>query len=176
LALGLTTEDVRVILEETGVDPSTMTLEITEGMMLEGGEATLQWLGELKAMGLGLAIDDFGTGYSSLSYLKLYPMDILKIDRSFISGIPHNQGDSTLVEAIVSMARSLGLKIVAEGIENGEQLGFLQRLGCELGQGYLFNKPTWGEAIAKMAANPLRLSELVSESTPPSSANSSHRE
>ncbi|MES9956843.1 MAG: EAL domain-containing protein [Sedimenticola sp.] len=176
LALGLTTEDVRAILEETGVDPSTMTLEITEGMMLEGGEATLQWLGELKAMGLGLAIDDFGTGYSSLSYLKLYPMDILKIDRSFISGIPHNQGDSTLVEAIVSMARSLGLKIVAEGIENGEQLGFLQRLGCELGQGYLFNKPTWGEAIAKMAANPLRLSELVSESTPPSSANSSHRE
>lgn len=133
--MGLTTNEVKSILEESGVDPNLVTLEITEGMMLEGGEETLDWLAEMKEMGLGLAIDDFGTGYSSLSYLKRYPMDILKIDRSFISGIPSSKGDATLVEAIVSMARSLGLKVVAEGIESAEQLEFLQRLGCELGQG-----------------------------------------
>ena len=99
-------------------------------------------LEHLKAIGIRLAIDDFGTGYSSLGYLKRFPIDVLKVDRSFVAGLPANRGDAAIVRAVVGLTRALGLKAVAEGVETPEQLAELRGLGCDQGQGYLFGRPT----------------------------------
>ena len=116
-------------------------LEITESVLVQDADLTVQRLRALKALGIRLAIDDFGTGYSSLSYLRRFPVDILKIDRSFVSGVGDGSQDSVLTEAIVMLARTLQLKVVAEGIEQPAQLAFLRELGCDLGQGYYFARP-----------------------------------
>ena len=135
------------ILKEEQLDAPLLELELTEGLLLEATEDTHQQLEQLKKLGLTLAMDDFGTGYSSLSYLKKFPIDIIKIDRSFIHEIPDNQDDMEITSAVIAMAHNLKLKVVAEGIETAEQLAFLRRHRCDVGQGYLFDRPIPGQEL-----------------------------
>ncbi len=132
------------ILRRTGCDPASIVLEITETSMVEDAESTLGTLHALKALGVRLAIDDFGTGYSSLSYLRRLPVDILKIDRSFVSAAGSGERELALVDAVFRLGRTLGLETIVEGVEDPEQRDRLVRLGCELGQGFLFARPMDG--------------------------------
>ena len=134
-------EGVWTALSETGLDPRYLELELTERVLMEDAESTASVLQSLKRMGVRLAVDDFGTGYSSLSYLRQFPIDILKIDQSFIHQITADPDDSTIVSAIINMAKSLKQLVVAEGIETQEQRAYLQIQGCAEGQGYLFSRP-----------------------------------
>jgi diguanylate cyclase (GGDEF)-like protein/PAS domain S-box-containing protein len=136
----LVREVVRV-LEETGLAPAILLLEITESMIMEDAAYNVDVLERLKNLGVGVAVDDFGTGYSNLAYLKRFPMDMLKVDKSFVDGLGENPEDTAIVEAVISLARALNLRTVAEGIETTEQLDRLRTLGCELGQGYYFSEP-----------------------------------
>ncbi|WP_456448533.1 EAL domain-containing protein [Thiolapillus sp.] len=129
------------ILRESGLDPQYLMMEITENLLLRESDQAIQWLNSLKGCGVKLAIDDFGTGYSSLSYLKRFPVDTLKVDRSFIQDVPADKDDVSLVTAIVAMADSLGIAVVAEGVETEEQRLFLRDIGCDYMQGFLFGKP-----------------------------------
>ena len=125
-------------------------LELTESMVMHGSEGVIAMMDELHTMGIALALDDFGTGYSSLSYLKRFPIDTLKIDRSFIAGIPDDASDCAIAGAILSMAKQLGHKVIAEGVETEAQLDFLAHLGCDGIQGYLYSRPLPGEDFAKL--------------------------
>ncbi|RME32932.1 MAG: EAL domain-containing protein [Gammaproteobacteria bacterium] len=127
-----------------------LELEITESMLMRHEAQSMDLLRQLHEMGIRLAIDDFGTGYSSLSYLTRFPVDYLKIDRSFITQIGHSQEGETVVRAVISMARDLGLKVIAEGVETRIQLEFLRIIGCDLIQGYLFSPPVPEEELARM--------------------------
>jgi diguanylate cyclase (GGDEF)-like protein/PAS domain S-box-containing protein len=137
--------DVRNALEVTGLPPSALVLEITESLMLADTAFGIDQLNELKSLGIRLAMDDFGTGYSSLSYLSRFPVDILKMDRSFVSG----EENEALTSAIIALGASLSLDVVAEGIELPEQASSLQELGCEIGQGFLFARPMTSDALVK---------------------------
>ncbi len=128
------------ILHETGLHPSLLELELTETFAMQEPEATGRVLAELGEMGVGLAIDDFGTGYSSLSHLKRFPVNRLKIDRSFIAGVPGDADDAAIARTIIAMAHSLGIKVVAEGVETAEQRAFLAAEGCEEAQGWAFGR------------------------------------
>ncbi|WP_064117139.1 putative bifunctional diguanylate cyclase/phosphodiesterase [Pseudomonas fluorescens] len=149
------------ILKEEALPANLLELELTEGLLLEATEDTHLQLDQLKRLGLTLAMDDFGTGYSSLSYLKKFPIDIIKIDRSFIHEIPDNQDDMEITSAVIAMAHNLKLKVVAEGIETAEQLAFLRRHRCDVGQGYLFDRPIPGgeliQALKRYPRGPLCL-------------------
>ncbi|KAB0493898.1 putative bifunctional diguanylate cyclase/phosphodiesterase [Pseudomonas vancouverensis] len=146
---------IATILKEEALPAHLLELELTEGLLLEATEDTHLQLDQLKRLGLTLAMDDFGTGYSSLSYLKKFPIDIIKIDRSFIHEIPDNQDDMEITSAVIAMAHNLKLKVVAEGIETAEQLAFLRRHRCDVGQGYLFDRPIPGaELIEKLKRYP----------------------
>ncbi|KWS54471.1 GGDEF and EAL domain-containing protein [Pseudomonas amygdali] len=148
---------IAAILREEELDPSLLELELTEGLLLEATEDTRQQLDSLKKLGLSLAMDDFGTGYSSFSYLKKFPIDVIKIDRSFIRDIPDGEDDMEITSAVIAMAHNLKLKVVAEGIETAAQLTFLRRHRCDVGQGYLFDKPIPGEElIEKLKRYPRR--------------------
>ncbi|SFH95568.1 diguanylate cyclase/phosphodiesterase with PAS/PAC and GAF sensor(s) [Pseudomonas syringae] len=140
---------IAAILKEEELDPSLLELELTEGLLLEATEDTRQQLDSLKKLGLSLAMDDFGTGYSSFSYLKKFPIDVIKIDRSFIRDIPDDEDDMEITSAVIAMAHNLKLKVVAEGIETSAQLAFLRRHRCDVGQGYLFDRPIPGEELIK---------------------------
>lgn len=129
------------IVRSAGVGPEEVELELTESILLAHAGAAVDILRELKARGFRLAIDDFGTGYSSIGYLRNFPVDTLKIDRSFISGMLTNRGNTAIVEAMVSLARGLGIEPLAEGVETLEQRVFLERIGCPMMQGYLFSRP-----------------------------------
>jgi diguanylate cyclase (GGDEF)-like protein/PAS domain S-box-containing protein len=133
--------EVAYILSETRIDPRSLKLEITESMVMENIEAATEMLKELRALGVQLSIDDFGTGYSSLSYLHRFPIDTLKIDRSFVTQMAENNENAEIVRTIVMLAQNLGMDVVAEGVETNEQLALLRKLGCENGQGYFFSKP-----------------------------------
>ncbi len=137
---------VRDVLADTGLSPSTLILEITESVLMQHTTATLARLSDLRALGVRLAIDDFGTGYSSLAYLERFPVDILKIDRSFITGLTTSGDHPVLASAIVELGRALDLEVIAEGIEVQEQADWLVSRGCRLGQGYLLARPLGGEA------------------------------
>ncbi|MFO2463204.1 EAL domain-containing protein [Pseudomonas sp. 15FMM2] len=146
---------IGTILREEQLPASLLELELTEGLLLEATEDTRLQLDQLKSLGLTLAMDDFGTGYSSLSYLKKFPIDIIKIDRSFIHEIPDNQDDMEITSAVIAMAHNLKLKVVAEGIETAAQLAFLRRHRCDVGQGYLFDRPIPGaELLNKLKRYP----------------------
>jgi diguanylate cyclase (GGDEF)-like protein len=134
-------ELVGSILEETGLEPKYLELELTESIVMHDMESTIATLKGLKKMGVKLAIDDFGTGYSSLAYLKLFPIDHLKIDRSFVFNISSDKNDAAIAASVVVLAHSMNLKVVAEGVETVEQLDILREQGCDFVQGYFFSKP-----------------------------------
>jgi diguanylate cyclase (GGDEF)-like protein/PAS domain S-box-containing protein len=142
--------DTARILEETDMDPKFLELEITESMMMYNPEKTIQILSNLRDMGIRIAIDDFGIGFSSLSHLKQFPIDIIKIDRSFIQDIPGDEADEAITAAIIAMGKSMKITVVAEGVENSKQLEFLSNLDCEEIQGYFFSKPLPADEFAKL--------------------------
>jgi EAL domain-containing protein (putative c-di-GMP-specific phosphodiesterase class I) len=145
---------VRRALEDAGLPPSLLLLELTESVLLRQEEGIAANLAELQRLGVRLAIDDFGTGYSSLSYLRELPIDVLKIDRSFVEGITASQRRLALAQGIVGIAGTLGMAVVAEGIETGEQRELLTQMGCEYGQGYLLARPmTWQDGQRLLRAN-----------------------
>ena len=144
--------EVAAIIEETGLDPRSLKLEITESVVMENIETATEMLKQLRALGLKLSIDDFGTGYSSLSYLHRFPIDTLKIDRSFVTQMSDNNENMEIVRTVVMLAQNLGMDVVAEGVETSEQLSLLQRLGCEFGQGYFFSKPVEASGAEKIIA------------------------
>jgi EAL domain-containing protein (putative c-di-GMP-specific phosphodiesterase class I) len=143
-------ERVRAILKETRLNPRYLELELTESVLMQDAEATVPALIALKAIGVRLAIDDFGTGYSSLSYLRQFPIDTLKIDQSFVREITVGTLDDTIVSAVISMAKTLKQRVIAEGVETGEQLAFLRRQHCGEGQGFHFSRPMSAEAFATL--------------------------
>ncbi len=139
--------DVRDALETSGLDPTALLLEITETALMSDADATVARLGALKALGVSIAIDDFGTGYASLGYLRQFPVDALKIDRSFIAAMSDAPESGVLIQAMVALAHALGLGTIAEGIEDAPQLETLRAQGCQRGQGYLVSRPVAPEAI-----------------------------
>ena len=146
-------EEITDALTMSGLDPACLKLEITESVVMQDVPATLAKLHELKDLGIRLAIDDFGTGYSSLGYLKRFPVDTLKIDRSFVKGLSHEGGDSAIVRAVVTVAKSLNMDVTAEGIETDQQRLELKALGCEFGQGFLFGRPLTPEHLKPLLAS-----------------------
>jgi EAL domain-containing protein (putative c-di-GMP-specific phosphodiesterase class I) len=143
-------DDVAQVIEATGMDPCLLELEITEGMVMHNVEQAIAKLKKIKEMGIRLAIDDFGTGYSSLAQLKQFPIDTLKVDRSFVRDIPDNAEDKAITEAIIAMGRTLGVTVVAEGVETAEQQSFLRSRFCDQMQGYFFSKPSHPDEFASL--------------------------
>lgn len=168
-------EKVAAIIAETGIDPMYLDLEITESVLMKDAEKAVALLDDLHRLGLTLSVDDFGTGYSSLSYLRQFPVDVLKIDRSFIKDVPGDPDDVTIATGIIALASSLNLRVVAEGVETAEQLAFLAGEGCDEVQGFLFSPPLPSEAfeyllsqgasfnVANDAPNKSDLTEQVEE-------------
>jgi diguanylate cyclase (GGDEF)-like protein/PAS domain S-box-containing protein len=160
-------DDVREILVSTGLDPELLILEITESVMMQDMELSILRLRDLKALGVQLAIDDFGTGYSSLNYVRRFPVDILKVDKSFIDGVSESGESSALTAAVIELAGILSLKPVAEGIERADQLERLLELHCDLGQGYFFAKPLPPDELKQLLSERKQMAaeaELLSES------------
>lgn len=157
---------IKNVLRETGLPPQFLELELTESLLLTNADVMFAVLQELDEMGLRLAIDDFGTGYSSLSYLKQFPVKKLKIDRSFIRNVAQNSSDAAITTAIIGMAKSLGLKVIAEGVENKAQMSFLREHRCDEIQGYYFSRPIAAEEVAHkvMSASNHRSFERTEES------------
>ena len=146
---------VRAILAGSRIDPGTLYMEIGESSLMEDAEAAAAVLADLRAVGVRVSIDDFGTGYSSLMHLNRFPIDFLKIDRSFVEGLDRDAGAGNIVTAVISMAHALGLPTIAEGVETSEQLYTLRRLGCDYAQGYLFARPQLlPEALTLLASDP----------------------
>jgi diguanylate cyclase (GGDEF)-like protein len=143
-------ENVRVTLEESRLEPRYLELELTESALMRDAEATGSVLHALADLGIKLAVDDFGTGYSSLSYLRQFPIDTLKIDQSFVNRMTHNPDDAAIVSAVISMAKALRLRVIAEGVETAEQLAFLLAQHCDEGQGYFFGRTMAAEALATL--------------------------
>ncbi len=142
-------DHVREVIAASGLPPASITLEMTESVFMDEGRTNVRVLNELHDIGLKIAIDDFGTGYSSLSYLRCFPIDIIKVDRSFVSGLLASPQDRAVTRAMIDLAGHLDLDLIAEGIETVEQLDLLRRLGCRLGQGYLLHRPMSVDAIAE---------------------------
>lgn len=143
-------DNLAAILKQTGLPPNQLELEITESVLMQNVDDTVDILNRIKAMGVRLALDDFGTGYSSLSYLRRFPIDVLKIDQSFVRGLHENSQDAQLISAIIGMGKSLELNIIAEGVETVEQLNFLRAQHCEEGQGFLFSKAVPAKDFAQL--------------------------
>lgn len=142
--------ELRAVLDNTGVPPDAVEIEITEGVLIANSEQAERTLHELKKIGVAISLDDFGSGYSSLSYLRQFPIDIIKIDRSFIDEVDRDNDSTVIVEAIIGLAHNLDLKVTAEGVERTEHVEFLQKRGCDEVQGYLFGKPMPPEQFAHL--------------------------
>jgi diguanylate cyclase (GGDEF)-like protein len=152
---------VHAALSDAGLDPAALHLEVTESAVMLQAERAVDTLATLKELGVAIHLDDFGTGYSSLSHLRRFPIDALKIDRSFVATVADDTDDETIVTAIINMADSLDVEVVAEGIETSEQADLLQRLGCRMAQGYLYSRPVAAEAISALLNGPLPVLELT---------------
>jgi diguanylate cyclase (GGDEF)-like protein/PAS domain S-box-containing protein len=146
-------EQITEILDETKLDPRSLKLEITESVVMENIDTATEMLKQLRALGVQLSIDDFGTGYSSLSYLHRFPIDTLKIDRSFVIRMVDNNENIEIVRTIIMLAQNLGMDVVAEGVETKEQLALLRKLGCENGQGYFFSRPAYASGAEKIISD-----------------------
>ncbi len=149
-------DGVQTILHETGLEPDCLQLEITESVLMRDAESSTIILNQLKDMGVQLAVDDFGTGYSSLSYLRQFPIDVLKIDRSFVRDIDSSKDSSIIVSAVIAMGNSLKQRVVAEGVDSQIQLDFLKALQCEEGQGYFFSRPLAADQFAALLTTGIR--------------------
>jgi diguanylate cyclase (GGDEF)-like protein len=145
---------VDAALARTGMDPSHLCLEVTESVLVEDPESSIKTLAALKRLGVKIAVDDFGTGYSSLEYLRTFPVDCVKIDRSFVRGIPHSSEDVAIVNAVIELGHALGLSVTAEGVETSEQLGNLQTTGCDTAQGFLFSRPAHPDVVERLLLEP----------------------
>ncbi|MFQ5857718.1 MAG: EAL domain-containing protein [Anaerolineae bacterium] len=154
-------EQVEQILQETGLDARSLRLEITESVIMGNIESAAAMLSQLRALGVQVQMDDFGTGYSSLSYLHQFPIDAIKIDRSFISRMDVDGDNSEIVQTIVALAHDLGMDVIAEGVETGEQLAHLRALACEYGQGYYFAKPLDSEAAVALVTGELAVARVM---------------
>ncbi|RDE24433.1 EAL domain-containing protein [Motiliproteus coralliicola] len=152
--LGLEAADLQQVIDQAGIKPESLTLEITESLLIRDTEEALVWLSSLKALGVKLSVDDFGTGYSSLSYLKRFPVDALKIDRSFVSDLPEDLEDATLVKTIVAMAQNLNLSLVAEGVETQQQAEFLVNNSCRNLQGFYYARPMPAAEVGTWLSKP----------------------
>ncbi len=157
-------EQIQTILDETKIDPSCLKLEITEGVVMENAENAISMLQQIRGLGVRLSVDDFGTGYSSLSYLHRFPLDTLKVDRSFVTMMEDGGENAEIVHTIISLAQTLKLSVIAEGIENIYQLNQLRILGCEYGQGYLFSRPVPVAEIEKMLVDKFRWTNILTPS------------
>jgi len=144
-------ESVSNVLNDVGIGPRFLEMELTESVVMKDAQSTITTLSALNDMGISLSIDDFGTGYSSLSYLKRFPINSLKIDQSFVRDISKNSNDAAIVFSTIALAHSMVLPVIAEGIENERQLQYLQRYGCDQGQGFLFGKPQPPEEFIQFA-------------------------
>ena len=142
--------NLQAILQEAGLESHHLELELTESVLMQHVESTAATLKALKDMGATLAIDDFGTGYSSLSYLRRFPIDALKLDRSFVQEITSDTSDAIIISAVINMGKSLKQRVIAEGVETVNQLAFLQAHGCDEGQGYYFSRPMVPQQFAKL--------------------------
>jgi diguanylate cyclase (GGDEF)-like protein len=160
-AQGAIVEEIQKIIAETGIEPSCLKLEITESAVMENAEMVIAMLKELKELGVQLSIDDFGTGYSSLSYLHRFPIDTLKVDRSFVGTMEDGSENGEIVRTIIALAKALGMDVVAEGIETIHQLHQLRILGCEYGQGYLFSRPVPREEAEKIVLDKTRWQTIM---------------
>jgi EAL domain-containing protein (putative c-di-GMP-specific phosphodiesterase class I) len=140
-------------LEETGFPPELLELELTETILIKREHDAVAKMDILRQQGIRLAIDDFGTGYSSLSYLKRFPLDVLKIDKSFVDEIPDQRDDMEIANTVIAIGHTLGFKVLAEGVETEDQLAFLSKQGCDLYQGYLKSPPLPSEEFEKLLAN-----------------------
>ncbi|MGQ7937253.1 putative bifunctional diguanylate cyclase/phosphodiesterase [Paraburkholderia sp. D1E] len=142
-------ERIERCLEQSGLEPEALELEITERLLMSDSDAVLPMLSALSAMGVRISVDDFGTGYSSLSYLKRFPLHNLKIDRSFVAGLPDHRDSIAITQAVVAMAHSLGMNVTAEGVETAEQAAFLRGIACDKQQGYFYSRPVGASAYAR---------------------------
>ena len=140
---------VEAVCEAAGIEPQRVCLELTESVLIDDVPDALAAFDGLKRVGVQLALDDFGTGYSSLSYLKRFPVDMVKIDQSFVAGIPAEPLDEAIVTAVVALAHVIGMTVVAEGVEEPRQRAAVTRLGCDMAQGFLFARPMPAEAVAE---------------------------
>ncbi len=159
-------ELVKRVVRETPVSPRCLDVEITESAMMQNTAVSVEALQTLKGFGITVSLDDFGTGYSSLSYLKGFPVDTVKIDRSFIRDITSDPDDAAITAAIISMAKALNLKVVAEGVETEEQLAFLRSHGCDEMQGYLFRRPLQPEEATALLRERSAAAEASAASPP----------
>ncbi|WP_305043757.1 putative bifunctional diguanylate cyclase/phosphodiesterase, partial [Geoalkalibacter sp.] len=148
---------VEKVLKQTGLDPQLLELELTESMIMHDPLGAGQTMHQLKELGVSLSLDDFGTGYSSLNYLRSFPVDSLKIDRSFIADLATDSSEASVVTSVISIAHNLGLSAIAEGVETGEQLDFLVDNGCDMMQGYLFSRPLPADEFARLLRRNPRL-------------------
>jgi EAL domain-containing protein (putative c-di-GMP-specific phosphodiesterase class I) len=137
-------------LRRCSMEPEHLCLEVTESVLVEDPEASARKLAALKALGVKIAVDDFGTGYSSLEYLRRFPVDCVKIDRSFVRGIPHSTEDMAIVNAVIELGHALGLSVTAEGVETAAQLDKLRLNGCDTAQGFLFSRPEPPQVIEQL--------------------------
>jgi EAL domain-containing protein (putative c-di-GMP-specific phosphodiesterase class I) len=161
--------NVAAILDHTGLDPASLELEITESVVMDQSETSVDRLHALRALGVQLVLDDFGTGYSSLSYLRKLPLDTIKIDRSFITGLGSDDADLPIVQAVIALAHGLGIDVVAEGIETAAQLTWLRKLACDRGQGYFYARPLAAQQLETLlaAANGARVMLPAPETSSP---------
>lgn len=169
-------EQIKTVINETGINPASLKLELTESAVMENAETAILMLSQIKETGVQISIDDFGTGYSSLSYLHRFPIDLLKVDRSFVSAMEENTENGEIVRTVIALAKALNLKVVAEGIESIHQFHQLRILGCEYGQGYLFSKPLPVADIERMIDDKNRWGSILPAATPaiPQNRDTSH--
>jgi EAL domain-containing protein (putative c-di-GMP-specific phosphodiesterase class I) len=150
LALPTLTDDVRAAIEDSRLAPGSLLLELTETVLMQDTDPTIEQLRALKALDVRIAVDDFGTGYSSLRYLQRFPIDILKIAKPFVDGVAQASDEAILARAVADLGRNLGLGTIAEGIEHQEQADALRALGCLLGQGFLYSRPLAADAMTEL--------------------------
>jgi EAL domain-containing protein (putative c-di-GMP-specific phosphodiesterase class I) len=154
---------IEQVLSDTGLEPSCLELELTESLFMSDVTPAVELLHRMKALGVKLSIDDFGTGYSSFSYLSRFPIDVLKIDRSFVNDISHDANDAAIVASIIALAHNLRLSVIAEGVETAEQLDYLRHQGCDEMQGYYFSRPLPAQEFEQLLRQRRGLAALEDE-------------